>query len=263
MSGSVQDLSLPLPSFTKLAEGLHADPLGIQHQSVTASGHWRSWGQSASAVLCDFSIMLAGSFLGLGATAGGLLGSTASGGGLIGVPKLIVNGLTSGGLFGGSWVTGGFTEVLFVEALWRSCSKSTVAGLLLDITADAIRSLAVSGCGRGCGSSMKSDGGGIKSRFISDWLALETICSLPSASLDKHNSSGWEADGWISEPVTGSVTLGWITRSADVSRSFVLAAEAREDCGSEVSFRLSAFWSLPDSDLKLEMSTEQKDNYCS
>lgn len=126
---------------------------------------------SATAALCDFRIMLAGSFLGFGATAGGLLGSVASGGRLDWGPELMANGLNSGGLFGGSWVTGELTEVFFGEALWRSCSKSTVApGLLLDIPAGGGRCFAFSGCGGGPGSSMKSEGGGIRPRSISEAL---------------------------------------------------------------------------------------------
>lgn len=127
---------------------------------------------SAAAALCDFRIMLAGSFLGLGATVGGPLGSAASGGGLIWGPELTGNGFSSRGLFGGSWATGEPSEVLFAEALWRSCSKSTVAtGLLLDIPADGGRYFTFPGCGGRPGSSMKSEGGGIRPRSISGALA--------------------------------------------------------------------------------------------
>lgn len=83
-----------------------------------------------AAALCAFRIMLAGSFLGFGATAGGLLGSAASGGGLSGGPELMVGSFSSGGLFGGSWVTEELTGPLCEEALWRSCSRSIgAAGL--------------------------------------------------------------------------------------------------------------------------------------
>lgn len=126
--------------------------------------------------------MLVGSFLGLGATTGGLLGSVVSGEGLRRGLVLTENELGSGNSLSQFWVT-------LIDALWRSSSKST--GLFLDIPADGGGSLVLSG---GPGSSMKSDGGGIRLASISEVCIcgppVETIFRLPSLSLNKYNILG-------------------------------------------------------------------------
>jgi len=115
-----------------------------------------------AAVLCDFKIMLAGSFLGLGATAGGLLGSGTSGGELSW--KLEVQ--TGGGLAGDSSLTEGLAEVFFAGTPGCSGSKSTVAPGIVEIPAGG-GTFTFSGREGVSGSSIKSDGGGIIPRSTS------------------------------------------------------------------------------------------------
>lgn len=171
------------------------------------------------AALCDFRIMLAGSFLGFGATAGGVLGSRA---GLEGGLGLLDNELCSGACLWDSGVT-------FIDALWRSSSRST--GLLLDFSIDGGGSLALPGPEWGPGSSMKSDGGGIRLRSISELCLCcslaETIFSWPSLSLVKHNILLW-GEGPTSQaaeaPTAASVWGLWL---GVVLSSLTSAADTR------------------------------------
>lgn len=111
--------------------------------------------------------MFGGSFLGLGATAGGLLGSAKSGGG---VTSWTAEGDRAWGLFGGS------------SGVAEAVSTKTV-GFGLGNPADRGGSFASSGSGGATGSSMKSEGGGIRLRSISEDLGVSL---WPSPSLDKH-----------------------------------------------------------------------------
>lgn len=152
----------------------------------------------AGAALCDFRIMLAGSFLGLGATTGGLLGSVVSGEGLGWTLVLTDPELCSGGSFSDSWVS-------LLDARWRRSSRST--GLFLDVPAGRGGSLVLSG---GPGSSMKSDGGGMRLKSISEFCPrgppVETICRPPFSSLDKYNILGWRGAGPTSRAAGGSAS---------------------------------------------------------